>query len=106
MDHSYVAGLGQQWSNMPNALGQLHDFAAFNGGSPGDALQAVHFGGTQNGQGAGAAFLSLMQTLDASVGKAKDYTDAVAKAFTATAQATSEQDAENSFSVSKSGQGA
>jgi hypothetical protein len=106
MDHAYVAGLGQQWGNMPNALGQLHDYAAFNGGSPGDGLQAQHFGGTPNAQGAAAAFLGLMQSLDASVGKAKDYADAIAKAFTATARTTSERDAENAFDVNQSGQGA
>jgi hypothetical protein len=106
MDHAYVASLGQQWGNMPNALGQLHDYAAFNGGGSGDGLQAQHFGGTQNAAAAAAAFFGLMQSLDTSVGKAKDYTDAIAKAFTATAQTTSERDAENAFSVNKAGQGA
>jgi hypothetical protein len=109
IDDNFVAGLGKQWGNLSDALGRLKDYAAFNGGSSGssgDGLTATHFGGTSNAASAAQVFLTTMQGLDASVGKAKDYATAVGQAFTASAQSTKETDADNAFGVTKSGQGA
>ncbi|HEX3791401.1 MAG TPA: hypothetical protein VHW44_26310 [Pseudonocardiaceae bacterium] len=106
IDQDYVANLGTEWANMPNAIGQLKDYAAFNGGSPGDALQVAHFGTTPTAAGAGQAFITLMQNLDNSVAKAKDFADSVSKAFAASAKAASETEAENSLNIITSGQGA
>jgi hypothetical protein len=106
MDHDYVARLGSDWANMPNALNQLHDYAAFNGGSPGDGIQAAHFGTTPTAQQAGQAFIALMQSLDESVAKASQFCDSVSKAFTSAAKAVSDAEAENSLNITSAGQGA
>jgi hypothetical protein len=106
IDDQYVASLGQQWANMPNALKQFQDYAAFNGGSPGDPLQAAHFGGTPSAAGAAKAFIGLMQTLDASIAKAGTYSQAMSTAFTNSAKSSKETDADNAFGVNAAGKGA
>lgn len=106
IDHDYVSNLGKQWSDLPNALDQMRTYSTFNGSPPGDPLQPPHFGGTPTAASAAQAFMTLMTNLATSVGKARDFTDSVSKAFTATAQASSDADAENSMNILTSGQGA
>jgi hypothetical protein len=105
MDHQEIQALGKRWQNVPAALGKLKGYAAFNGGSPGDGLKPEHFGGTDKAEGAAKTFLGLMNNLDKSVGTAQQYADSLAKALIASAEATSETEAENRVGLDKSGRG-
>ena len=106
IDDAYVGDQGQQWSNMPNAIKQFADYAAFNGGSPGDGLKDTDFGQTPNAANAAKTFLGLMQALDKSLAKVGDYCQAMSTAFTNSAKSTSETDSDNAMHVTKSGKGA
>lgn len=107
IDDAYVGSLGQQWSNMPNAMKQFATYAGFGGGSGGgDPLTAANFGGTPNAAKAAQTFLTLMQALDTSLGKVGDYCQAMSTAFTQSSKSSSETDSDNAFHVTSSGKGA